>query len=449
LSSLDEGVVMCEQGREMTIHFEAILADSIDAERFRRAVRTVMESSDRLRSRVEIKAWTSRTLRWKDTPADASVDVAEVDCDREGLASIRDAFISRGFDVKVDPLIRFLLANHGSEGSSLIVLSHHALSDATGIWAVIVRIAEQYGREGEATGGRVPSFPTTFDAPDSGEASVETLRADALAPSGPGPVRAVLEAARAILQAPKPERIATRGADRSPDVHLELRVVDASLVEAIRDSPLMAEVPGAKVNDFLLLGFHRALAKWNSRYGKAPDQISVTVPVNQRQRGDTTLQNSAGQDVSKTTDVERLDPRVGLQSIFEQTQLIKSDRGRPDPSASLGSLGFLPVGVRALIPRTIGFLSRDRFLNTSRLSNMGRVNMPASGLVFTDVWLSAPARMPQGATMCVVRSGSNITVALRCCRRLWDQPAAEEFADLLLTDLALLSGHRVMPTDDH
>jgi NRPS condensation-like uncharacterized protein len=421
----------------MTIHFEVTIPESIDGARFRRAVQTVMEQSARLRSRVAMKRWTSNALRWREFPAYSSVDVTEVECTRAELAEVRDAFVGRGFDVTTDPLIRFRIAHHGSEGSSLIVLSHHVLSDATGIWAVIVQIAEQYGREADGADSGDPSGSGsmrgvdqengTADADDDGHASV-------------GPVRAIIDAARAIISAPRPERISGRGAiQKSDEVHVELRIVEAQVLDAILNSALLGSLPEAKLNDALLLALHRALAEWNMRCGQVPDRISVTMPINQRRRGDRTLRNSAGQGATVSSHEERLDPEKGLRAIVDQSTAIKRDRGRADPSSSAGSLWFLPTGIRALIPRIVGFVSRERFLNTSRLSNMGRVDFPQSGLQFTNAWLSAPTRMPQGATVCVLQSGPNITIGLRCCRALWDRPAAQEFADLLMVEIRKLS----------
>ncbi len=437
LSALDQGIVLCEQGREMTVHFEAVLADPIDGARFERAVRTVMEQSSRLRSRVVVKRWTSNTLRWSVRPASAAVDVTEVRCTRAELAEVRDAFVSRGFDVTTDPLVRFLIGHHDKEGSTLIALSHHVVSDGTGMWAVILRIAEQYGREGD-----VELHRPEVESPGDEDPSVpleESSRVEETEQQGVGTFRAIINAARAIRNAPRPERLSARGAHRTDGALIELRVVDGSVLGAIAGSSLMRSVPGATLNDAFLLAFHRALAGWNSRCGQDPDQISVTVPINQRRRGDTTLRNSAGQGSTLTSSEQRGDDLIGLRSVVEQTLAIKKDRGRADPSASVGSLWFVPTGVRALIPRLVGFISRERFLNTSRLSNMGRIDLPVSGLRFTDVWFSVPARMPQGATVGVVQSGQNVTLGLRCCRQLWDRPAAQEFADLVVEELLQLS----------
>lgn len=437
LSSLDQGIVLCEQGREMTVHFEATLTDSIDGARFRRAVGSVLAESYRLRSRVVIKRWTSNSLRWSDRPASSVVDVTEVECTRADLSEIRDAFVSRGFDVTADPLVRFLIADHGPEGSTLIALSHHVVSDGTGMWAVILRIADQYGREGDIE----PHPPQeAFPADEDHSVSVASPSpAEEAAQQGVGTFRAIIDAARAIRNAPRPERLSARGAGRTDDALVELRIVDGPVVEAITGSTLIRSVPGATLNDVLLLAFHRALADWNSRCGQHPDQISVTVPINQRRRGDTTLRNSAGQGSTVTSREQRGDEQIGLRSVVEQTRAIKQDRERSDPSSSVGSLWFMPTGLRALIPRVVGLISRERFLNTSRLSNMGRVDLSVSGLRFTDVWFSVPARMPQGATVGVVQSGPNITLALRCCRRLWDRPAAQEFADLFVAELQRIS----------
>ena len=441
LSSLDQGIVLCEQHREMTVHFEIALAESIDGSRFRRAVQAVVEQSERLRARVVIRRWTSNTVRWGERPAAECVDVAEVDCTRAELAEVRDAFVSRGFDVTTDPLVRFLIAHHGSEGSSLIVLSHHVVSDGTGMWAVILQVSEQYGREGI---GEVDGGTSEDSSPGRDVSPMESVTGSDEAPDAErpavGPVRAILDAVRAILDAPRPERLSPRGGARADDTLVELRILEGSVVEALLRSPLMASVQGATLNDLLLLALHQALADWNSRCGRVPDQISVTVPINQRRRGDTTLRNSAGQGSTVTSGADRSDPYEGLRSVVEQTRAIKQDRGRADPSSSAGSLWFMPTGIRALIPRLVGFVSRERFLNTSRLSNMGRIEFPDTGLRFTDVWFSVPVRMPQGATVGVVQSGPNITVAVRCCRRLWDRSAAQEFADLVIDHAVELSG---------
>lgn len=437
LSSLDQGIVLCEQSREMTVHFEASLADPIDGARFERAVRTVMEHSYRLRSRVVIKRWTSNSLRWSDRPASAVVDVAEVQCTRADLPEVRDAFVSRGFDVTDDPLVRFLIADHGPEGSTLIALSHHVVSDGTGMWAVILQIAEQYGRQGDVESHRSEEAPSGDE--DHSVTVAVPSPAGTAEQQGVGTFRAIIDAARAIWNAPRPERLSARGAERTDEVVVELRIIEGPVVEAISGSALMNSVPGATLNDVLLLAFHRTLADWNSRCGQSPDQISVTVPINQRPRGDTTLRNSAGQGSTVTSREQRGDDQIGLRSVVEQTRAIKQDRERSDPSSSVGSLWFMPTGLRALIPRVVGLISRERFLNTSRLSNMGRVDLPVSGLRFIDVWFSVPARMPQGATVGVVQSGPNITLALRCCRRLWDRPAAKEFADLFVEELLRIS----------
>ena len=88
---------------------------------------------------------------------------------------------------------------------------------------------------------------------------------------------------------------------------------------------------------------------------------------------------------------QRGDDLIGLRSIVEQTREIKQDRGRADPSSSVGSLWFMPTGVRALIPRMVGFVTRERFLTTSRLSNMGRIELPdvvAPDALLRAAWLA-------------------------------------------------------------
>jgi len=269
------------------------------------------------------------------------------------------------------------------------------------------------------------------------ERGIEHRRGGAVVPPGRGGVLAVVRAPRAArIRAAHPhKRVATTGATEALPGHgVTHRWLDAGLTGEL---VAQARVMGVTVTDVLAGALHLAIAEWN---GRENGLVTVTVPVRPplgargaTDRGADPTTNRTLQVTTCTAAHHRLDPARCVVTVSGQVGLARIDGAAGAEPAAAGMLRFLPERWRRRVPAIGSRLTGDRFLASSRLSNLGAV--PAGSLCFGPVntrhmGFSTPVRMPQGITLGVVGYDGRLDLAFRWCRPAFAAADAEGFADI-------------------
>jgi len=227
-----------------------------------------------------------------------------------------------------------------------------------------------------------------------------------------------------------------------PRYHATTMALSAIETQALRaNGSIASSVNGVTLNDVLLAAFHRTLAA--HAMPSRGDSISVTVPVTQRQPDERHrfVANLTGQATTTSTSEERKTRLVTMQTMRDQTRRIKREETTDEP-AELFSTSILPVRWQARIPKLVSLLTRDRFVATSRLSNLGRqatIRFTSDGFEIAHLWFSPPARMPQGLTAGVIVYDEAIHLSLRACQDLWDRTALLDFANRFVDEIRACS----------
>ncbi|MCX7620151.1 MAG: hypothetical protein N2037_04815 [Acidimicrobiales bacterium] len=423
---LEDAIVHSErQGFPITIELQVDLAGRIDGKGVRRAIREAQRIHPLAACRRRFVAAFDRVQQWEftDTNDVEAVTFSSL-ADAIELEAARDQLLSERIPLECAPLFRVLHARL-PDHDALLFSVHHGAFDGIGCLAFLRSIAASYG-------GR------SFDESEA-EAICRTelnRRRDA------GPVvsgerreglRAYVEPVRSFARSPRTARVAPsrpRGADGYGITHRSIRLAAGrSMLET-------SYHPDATANDVLVAALHLAIAEWNLDHGVVDDEIGVTVPVSGRLPTERAqiVANLTRQGATVSTRRDRSDPRQLLESIRAQTARLKREGGN-EPAAVLGSVSFIPAPVRRRLPSVVSSLTRDRFVDTSRLSNLGRydpLEFSSPGFQVDRLWFSPPVRMPQGLTVGTVSLGESLYLSFRWCRALFDHAAAGHFADLYL-----------------
>jgi hypothetical protein len=130
---------------------------------------------------------------------------------------------------------------------------------------------------------------------------------------------------------------------------------------------------------------------------------------------------------------DRGSPARLLAHITEQTKVAKHEGGASAPALVLGDTTFLPAAVRGLVPKVVSLVTRDRYLDTIRLSNLGPVDLDLGHEHAPKVealWFTPPARHPQGLNVGVVETAGALHVGFRACNGPWTRGTVTAFAAL-------------------
>ncbi|MFE7122507.1 condensation protein, partial [Streptomyces sp. NPDC057654] len=263
--------------------------------------------------------------------------------------------------------------------------------------------------------------------------------------------------ARAAAAAPRRAAAAAPGGrDRGRPV----RVAASTAAPTPGNGMLLAELPVPNrpprgtggtapytVNDQLLVATRLMIARWNLLHGGPTRPVRITMPMDDRPRGDDmpigngTRLVDVGFGADERLDeealtAERPDPAAVarlLRRTAARTRTLKSTSGSQlGVAGTLLTVPVLPVGARAAVTRGLRRAAAP-WTSTTLLSNIGRIPYP---LDFGDagragaVWLSAPARMPRGLTLTTASTGGRLHAALRWSRALLDDAAGAELAEI-------------------
>lgn len=471
---LEDAIVHSERTWPITMQVEAHLRGRLDAERLRASIAAAMADHPLARVARSPARALARTQHWIDrtgadprrlaTLAAETLAVVDLGSDDE-LDDGRDRWLSAAIPLGRAPLWRVVLA-HLPDRDVLLLSVHHGMCDGIGAVALLRDVLAHYGAgptvaptaigdpHAEIDRRAAPAGPSRR-APDREHESGDAHGPGAAAPAPARAARRPFEAFGAIdavVRSPRATRLAGGGGqvDR-PGYHVALDHLDATETDALRRGRHAVAVPTATLNDLLLTALHRTLAGWNVDHGTVAGLVSVTVPVTGRTPAerDRVVANLTLQATTTSTAGQRADRTGLLRHLRDQTAAIKRDGAAHEPAASLGAVAFLPAELRSRVPAIVSRLTRDRFVDTSRLSNLGRHGpiggdrwpdgSPAGGCPEVEhLWFSPPVRMPQGLTVGVVVYDGALHLAARACRAAWDRPAVQAFVAQLHHELLAL-----------
>ncbi len=193
------------------------------------------------------------------------------------------------------------------------------------------------------------------------------------------------------------------------------------------------DLPGS-VNDVLLAALHLTVAGWNEEHQSRTRRIGVMVPVNLRPRewweevaGNFSLMVRVSTDTKDRSDV----PTV-LEAVSDQSRRIKQGGTGAALMEVIGGLPSLPVWLKGALSYLASVAGR-RLADTVMLSNLGLLDEapsfgPEAGEP-TEMWFSAPARMPMGVSIGVLTVAGRLYFSFRYRLAQFGPEACGRFAD--------------------
>jgi len=199
--------------------------------------------------------------------------------------------------------------------------------------------------------------------------------------------------------------------------------------------PEFATGDRATLNEALITSLIATVGLWNTWHGRPARLVRVTVPVNDRKPGEL---SSAGNH-SRLVTVTALAPQPGeelMPLLLDVARQARRARQKPGPQLGASFRGLAAIWCPAVVKRwlvrtalrTVGPLVCD----TVMLTNLGNVTDPPDFGVAGSATMafSAQAQMPRGLCVAAITAGGRLQVAFRYNRALFDQAAADSFAEL-------------------
>lgn len=449
-------------GAPMVIGCSLCLDGRIDADLLDRAVVAAAAHAPTVLARRSPGPWWQRWPSWTWHNAVApSVEHRRFSGPDADVDAVLTEQLARPCDLTEGPLARFVHLQ-GRHRDSLVLTVHHAAVDGVGALVLLQEVAAACRRGGasEPTVRGVvdqPPSPSAPCAPDgassASSSSSSSTGSPARAAVGPAPAGRPWDAVVAVLRPPVSTRLHTRGATAAVGGRpLTAGVTTRSLGSARTSALLGASTRGgATVTDLLVAALHLAVADWNAAHGDDARAVSVTVPVRSRSApdvgtGDGAVGGVGGVRVDATVNrtlqvttwthaTDRVDPTRTVRGVGHQLAAVREASVTPHEPAALGVLALLPERIRARVPALASWVTGDRFVASSRLSNLGSVPVPSldfGAARTTRFAFVPPARMPQAVTLGVVGYDGGLEVALRWCRPQLDATEAAAFLDVFV-----------------
>jgi hypothetical protein len=417
--SLPEQVLLASDRAEMPIII-ALLGRTdghLDADRLAAATTTVFARHPATRSELRDRAGSGG---WRILPEPRSAPVAET-----AAATLDDAWralrrlMLQGIDLGRAPLARLLVVHH-PDGDWLGIIGHHLAIDGRSLLALLTETMAAY-RPPPAdepvpagTGGVIPAYRPAVGVRRAVRALAVrrvTPGSRFLDPAGPPGVGGFALVPR-VIPAPRPARL--------PNGHLPT------------------------VNDVLIAAAHLAAGRWNARRGQASGTLRVRVSVGATAPGELDgLSN--GFAIIRSDAAVRAAPSRLLGTVADGATAAKARASAPPGAARrLAALRAtaMPARLRAAVLRLAVSALRPALMPTAAVSNLGHVptdlTVGPGGPRLLDLHLTAPARMPQGLAIHVVRMAGRAHLTFCCASELFDDALAREFVGLFLAAVAEL-----------
>ena len=414
-SAVDEAVYLLDNEVEpWSVQLEIRVEGRLDEARLRAAVAGALARHPMARARMATARRRQRRFQWEITHVPDLDPFSVVDCpDDEALADARADLQSIFVPLAESPPLRVRLARH--PGGDLVMLNvKHAAIDGYGALRILRSVARAFCGHPDPQ----PDLELE-DARDLGrnlaaEDSCERRRR----------LGALLDKARDVVQ-PTAE-LAVDGGTEKPGYAFHHVSLSPETTTALGD------VEGATVNDVLLAALHLAAAGWNDDHAEPSRRIGVMMPVNLRPKDwwEEMAGNFSLNVRTATTAAQRESPAATLRAIVEQSERVKAGAGAALIEV-VGALPAVPVWAKqSLAPRL--WFSGDRLVDTVLLSNLGKVDEPPSFApdagATTEMWFSAPCRMPLGLSVGAVTTGGRLHIAYRYRHPQFDADAVARFA---------------------
>jgi NRPS condensation-like uncharacterized protein len=425
-TAIDEAVYGLDtQSEPWTIQLELRVTGHLVEERLRKALRSALDRHPMARARTVPAGKGQRRHYWQPTPEPDLDPLVVTQLDGGvSLASVRAGFYSRPIGLSESPPLRVKLVQ--SAGADVLMISvSHAAFDGFGALRLLHSIARAY------TGDIEP--PPVVDLPEARDLN-ELLSAS---PGETEPrTRRVLDKVRDL--ASPPARLAAEGAVDEAGYGFHHLTLPSDQTKALTDW----EGPGT-VNDLLIAALNLAVDNWNDRVGIRRRRVSILVPVNLRPPAwrEDAVTNMVLDARVATAPSERSSPETTLEAVVAESERIKKG-GAAALIEVLKGLSAVPRPVKDRLSAFLG-LTGNRLVDTAVLSNLGELsdvpNFGSEAGETSEVWFSAPTRMPCGLSMGAVSVEGELHLSLRYRHPLWSAAAAQRFADVYVAELARLT----------
>lgn len=369
------------------------------------------------------------------------------DCaDDEALAVTRTELQALAVPLHQCPPLRVLLAHHPA-GDVLMLNVNHAASDGFGALRILQALARAYTSEGE-------------DLPRLEFLALRDL------PARPASWRVspwkawyldVVERARNAL-APPARLVAEDAAEEPAEEAAEDAAEEAGYGFHLVTLPLTEQGGGLSLapptieNDLLMAALHRAIGTWNAAHGSPGHRISVLAPTDLRPAGwpDELVGNFSVTTRVSTSRRHRGSLGAALKAVASQTRRNNRRRTGTALISALDRTGLLPLWTKQSMV-VLQPLARNRFVDTALLCDLGRIADPPSfgpgaGRT-TELWFSAPARVPVPLSIGAVTLGGRLHLSFRYSSRLFGPEAARRFAEHYVAELDPLREGPLTPAE--
>ncbi|MBD8506746.1 hypothetical protein HT102_09630 [Hoyosella sp. G463] len=415
VTSLDEAFINLASKVIMSVQFEVRVSGSLDEERLRGALRQAVETHPLARARLAPPRLASTRVTWEiaDTADHLALEVTD-----EPVGLVRDRLQSRVPDLARSPLFHVALVRDPG-GDYLMFNFHHAGFDGMGAVRFMTSVARAYSGVEDIVGG-----PPIEQARD--------LRAIAGARSISDVIPRAQKLAQDTLERRRVTRVASDGGDPAEPGYTLAGVT----LTAEQTAGIVASKPeGATINDVALAAQALTVLRWNEAHGeRIGDSVSIMMPVNLRPAEWSTevISNYASfLAIVVPTSVSR-DLAEATKVVRDRTKKLKENGAAGWIVDVLDRGNLLPVLIKRNLAGMLP-LVQHQFIETTVLSNVGRMNIPSFGDAgdVTEVWFSPPCfgdLMSPGVGLAGV--GKELFVTFRGIRQYLSSDAVQRFADM-------------------
>lgn len=425
---LDESLLLLQETRaSWNVQFELGTDHHLDEAGLRQAVLACCRRHPLARARLTSSLRGATSYRW-DIADEADLDPLRVaDCpDSAALDRLRTELYTPPIALDTTPGFRVVLARQ--PGGDLVLLSaSHIVADGVGALRLMQTIVREYRGEPD------PPDPLPLaQARDLGSFLAPKTRSEKWARQMEG-LRRVREALD------PPSRIAVVGGTDGDGFGFVFRVLDIG--EATTPG-LVHRAPGTTINDVLVAALHLTVQSWNAQHNVSTDRIGVMMPINVRpaDRLWDVVSNLTSMVSVSTAPDDRVDLATATAAVAEQTYQMRRDNRAYGLHDFLAVTKKAPLTVKRAVPRLI-HLTGDRFVDTTMLSNLGRIPEPPTLATKPDsgpseLWFSPPCDPACSVSLGVATSGARLSLVARYRYEQFGADAAEEFTDLLIAQVA-------------
>jgi NRPS condensation-like uncharacterized protein len=414
---LDEVFINLATRAAMSVHFEVRVAGAFDLDRLTEAIRVALGKHPMARARLAPTTLTARRLQWE---IPDEVDHLAVAVSDDPIDVVRSRLLSRQADLYVSPPFLAVVVRD-PQGDHLMLNLHHAIFDGMSVIRFVTSIARAYTGASDVPGG-----PDLAEARDLNKL-IGSRSLKQFAPRAAKVGKAILDRARLT-------RIAEDGGV-SGDATFAVATLRLSAEETA--TALALRPDGATVNDLVMAAHTLTILRWNRAHeANLGDRVSIMMPVNLRPAEWSTevVSNFASY-------LAIMIPSNVPDDLTAATAVVRKHTGKVKDNGAAGWVidllepaSLIPAAVRKASAEFLPLVQKQ-FIETTVLSNMGRVDLPEFGDAgeTKEIWFSPPG-MPVGGLMPVAVGvggvGKELFITFRTDRRMLSDEAASEFAEL-------------------